>query len=269
MTEYSIKLPQGNNVKTPQLADETARIHGDMKLALSAFDVDGQKGLSANELLQAFDYFVNKEKEIAVTGKKGDGIITSQDIGEIIKTDDKFAAIRDSLKDDNKVVELLSNIVMTLSALVQKNKDNNNAVFINSKTIEYTTDNGRVIRESDKMVTNRRSTIKEVEINGKKHKVQICTNEKGEEYVLSANGEYRYTTPSFVAKCLGYETESHWFKDDEYYAPISQDVRVPVEDSEHKAALLGKQYKVWNPGTNSFNNGKQEFNQMRHFVGTK
>ena len=58
MTEYSITLPKSTNIHTPNLK-KNVHISDNILLALSAFDIDGQKGLSANELRTAFDYFVN------------------------------------------------------------------------------------------------------------------------------------------------------------------------------------------------------------------
>ncbi len=270
MTDYSITLPQSNDVQKPKLLNnDKANISGDMNIALSAFDVDGKEGLSSDELLQAFDYFVNKEKEIAVTGKKGDGVITSKDIEQIIKSDSKFSAIREKLKDDNKVVDLLSNVVMTLSSLVQVHKFKE--IDTVDKISEYGmkcigTDYGFYRLISEYTTTNTQSKIKEVD--GKK--VQICWNNRGEKYVKTADGKHIYTDSAYVAKCLGYESESTWLGlgANKYYETKYQDVFVQVGNGGHHASDEYKLYKDWNEKTHTFTDGKCKSTGRRlHHLG--
>lgn len=87
--------------------------------AFLIFDTNGDEGFSSDEVFQAFEYFSNKEKEIAVNGKKGDGVITNLDIEEIIKTDLKFTDFRAECKDDKKAANLLSKVLITFATLVQ------------------------------------------------------------------------------------------------------------------------------------------------------
>ena len=127
MTDYSIKLPESKNVHKPNVIegerlivntfDPKKNCYYDAEAALTVFDTDSN-GVSADELMQAYDYFVQKEKEIAVSGEKGDGIITNKDIEQIMKTDSKFDKLREKYNDDSKVVNLLSKILLSLCRLV-------------------------------------------------------------------------------------------------------------------------------------------------------
>lgn len=267
MTDYSITLPKGANVNKPNL-HEHVRINEDAKMALSAFDSDGKEGLSSDELLQAFDYFSKKEKEIAVNGKKGDGVITSKDIEQIIKTDSKFNTIREKYKDDNKVVYLLSNVVMTLSALVQNTKFSVSFIGINRIKAH---NNGKLSDITpENIVENVKSEIKE--IDGKK--VKVCRNNKGETYVMTESGKHIYTNPAYVAKCLGYETESTWFGlgADKYYEKGSDThfQQVGNNGGGHYVSDEVKNYKIWNEDTHSFTDGESERTGKRsHLIGSR
>lgn len=266
MTEYSITLPRGTNVHKPNLLDGHAKMTEDMKTALSAFDTDGEEGLSSNELLEAFNYFTNKEKEIAVTGKKGDGVITSKDIEQIVKTDSKFAKIREKYKNDNKVVDLLSNIVMTLSALVQNSEFT--AYQIAPSGIKCIHDGKIRALNSEYAVDNVKSEIKIVD--GKK--VKICQNNKKEIYVMTENGKYIYTNPAYVAKCLGYETESTLFGlgADKYYQKGSVTHFLQIGKGGHDVSNEVKHYMIWNEDTNSFTCGETKYTGQRtHHIGTR
>ena len=257
MTDYSITLPQKAEVHRPNLHnDEHADIvEKNMELALSAFDVDGKKGLSSDELLQAFDYFASKAKTL----KNSNSVITSKDIDQLIKDDSKFSAIREELNNDNKVVELLSNVIMTLSVLVSKLTDYK-ATRICSKAIESFTKNysGIIVFPSDKNVKNTQTQIKEVD--GKK--VQICWNEESECFVRSADGKYRYTNPDYVAKCLGYQKESTWFGlgADKYYENQTKSYSPWLKEKY-------KLYKVWDENINAFKNGERADVEQIHIRG--
>ena len=249
MTDYSITLPKRSDAPVlnllqkkndPELFIDGVLISSDVNIALSAFDTDGIKGLSSDELIAAFDYFVNQEKEIAITGKKGDNVLTSKDIEQIIKSDSKFSAIRENLKDDNKVVDLLSNIVMTLATLVTKLSDYT-VTYIGTKGVDSVDKEGHVHKfKSNQFVTNTRSEIKEVYGT----KVKICQNEKGENYVTTVNGEYKYYHPNFVAKCFGYQSLTTESGDTKYY-------KYPHGKGESLPPNF-KKFKIWHEDTHSF-----------------
>lgn len=265
MTDFSITLPKGNNIHKPNISKDL-RVNPDIKLALSAFNTDGNENLSSDELLQAFDYFTNKEKEIAAAGKKGDGVITSKDIEQIVKTDSRFNAIREKYNDDNKVVNLLTKTVLTLSALVQDNS-------ISAENIEPSyikgTGNGKLyVSFPEDTVKNVQSEIKE--IDGKK--VKICKNNKGETYVMTESGKHIYTNPEYVAKCLGYETESTWFGlgANKYYETGSNTSFQQVGNGGHTVSQQVKNYKVWNEDTHSFTNGESKYsNRKTHQISCR
>ena len=248
MTEYFIKLPTGNTVHKPNFVNWSKdNMAENVKIALSAFDTDGKEGLSSDELLQAFDYFVNKEKEVAVSGKKGDSLISSKDIEQIVKTDSKFSAIREHLNDDDKVTNLLRHIVMTLSSIVTLDK---------SEHITKISQHGfsAIKGHSEHFIHNRQNPsvvhaeLEEKTINGTK--VKVYKSSDGEEYVTTKDG--RKYTKEYAAKYLGYETEKTWFGfgEDKYYVK---------EYKESDFSAYGgryKQYKIWDGNTNSFKNGK-------------
>jgi len=243
MTEYSITLSK--SVGTPKLLlqgltrSKFWRNSLDIFNALRVFDKNNNEIVNYEEMMDAYDYFLKKENEIAVTGKKGDHVITSEDIEQIIKTDSKFDAIRGKYNDDKKVVDILSRTLMTLSALLTK--------FAGKKVGRIEPDvilSNHVFFSIDKCVDNTQISVKE--IDGKK--VQIYSK-NGEKSVRSADGKYVYTNPAFVAKCLGYESESTWFGlgPDKYY-----------EKSRVTSRFARINYKTWNEDSNSFISGEWE-----------
>lgn len=250
MTEYSITLPKGNEVHKPTLYKHFS-VQDDVKLALSAFDTDGKGGLSSDELYQAFDYFVNKEKEIAEKGtKKGDGIITVNDIEQILKTDTRFSAIREKLKDDNKAKTLLYNIVMTLSGIVTFNKSDERIREVYSNGFWVSFGHGEYSLDNMKNPSIVHTELEEKNINGAK--VKVYTSRNGEDYVTTTDGR-RYTK-EYAAKYLEYKTEKTWFGwgEDKYYVAIS--------DKPKRCGNFGlyHQYKIWDEYTNSFKNGERK-----------
>lgn len=257
MTEYFIKLQSGNAVHKPNFAEwynNYNDINENVRIALSAFDTDGVKGLSSDELKNAYDYFVNKEKEVAVIGKKGDGLITTKDIEQIVKTDTKFSAIREHLNDDNEATTLLQNIVMTLINIVTLN---------NSEKITKITEHGFMVKSDNvkgerfvHSTLNSSATQVELEektINGANVKVYKST--EGEEYVTTQDN--RKYNEEYAAKYLGYKIEKTWFGfgEDKYYTTETQ--------SNGKQYC---QYKIWDEDTHSFKNGKRIF--IGHFRST-
>lgn len=268
MTEYQITLPKADIGKVPNI--EASKLNKDLELALSVFDTDGVKGLNEKELLEAFNYFVNKEKEVAISGNKCDRIITSKDIEEIIKTDDKFSHLKEKI-NDNKVVDILAKAILFLSGMIElQNELNNDEItvrFAGLKNINYRNEKDRTITDFPyrKMVEYVQSEF--VEIDGQN--IQICKNNKDETFVKTANGEI-CTDPKFVAKCLGYEVETHWFTSDEYYTMGYISGNVQKENHSNRVADECKQYKIWNKENNSFTDGKIIATGLRRvFIGTK
>ena len=198
--------------------------------------------------------FVNKEKEVAVIGKKGDGLITTKDIEQIVKTDTKFSAIREHLNDDNEATTLLQNIVMTLINIVTLN---------NSEKITKITEHGFMVKSDNvkgerfvHSTLNSSATQVELEektINGANVKVYKST--EGEEYVTTQDN--RKYNEEYAAKYLGYKIEKTWFGfgEDKYYTTETQ--------SNGKQYC---QYKIWDEDTHSFKNGKRIF--IGHFRST-
>ena len=79
-----------------------------------------------------------------------------------------------------------------------------------------------------------------------------------------------YTNPEYVAKCLGYESESTWLGlgAKKYYTTQYESTYVKVGNGGHRAADEYKQYKEWNEDTHSFSNGEYKSTGRRlHCTG--
>ena len=263
MTEFSISLPKVNN-KIPKVSEKA--VSKDIEIALSAFDSDGVKGLNDIELLEAFDYFVNKEKNVAVVGKKGDNVITSKDIEEIIKTDPKFLQLKNQYNNDNEVVDLLSRAVIALSALVQINNrqlDAKLVEYIGLETMQFMKeDYTSEIANNQAIVDNTQSEL--IDIAGQK--VYICHNNKGENFVKSADGKI-IDNPDIVAKYLGYETNSFLFMKKYYTTNWNTSLLQNSNNSVIRIADEYKQYKIWDAEKNCFTNGRKVFTGLRKISG--
>lgn len=249
MTEYFITLPKMDTVHKPNLI-KNSRVRDDVKLALQSFDTDGQAGLSSDELLSAFDYFVKKEKEIAVTGKKGDGIISSKDIEKILKTNIRFEHLRQKYNDDSKAIELLVNTITTLSNIVSNDKSTK-VCEVKSKGYD-----GITKSEAYPHYINNSPIVqaKLVDKNVNGARIKAYKSSDGEEYVTTADG--RKYNKDYAAKYLGYRTRKTWFVfgENNYYEIVTGESKRGMGDTYGRY----RQYKKWDDATLSFKNGKLE-----------
>jgi len=257
MKEITINLTKEENLKTPRISSG-ATVEKPVKIALSAFDVDNN-GLDANEYMQAFDYFVNKEKEIAMTGEKGDYVLTDKDIEQIIKTDDKFKALRELCNDDTAAVDILSGVVGALNALVSTdNTWSVRGIGVYGITTFLQDSYGVLLTRISGKTVNETQYENKI-VDGKQ--VKICREIENDyakrSYVNDANDNSAYTDPKFVAKCLGYKIESTWcgLGKNKYYEDILNYQDFP----KHRITVYEcyRQYKEWDKDTNSFTNGRK------------
>lgn len=182
MTDYSVKLTSNRSTNIQDNGKVYVDKGTDYWKALSAFDKD-KNGLTNSELMQAFDYFKNKEQQIALFGEKGDRVITSQDVEEIIKTDTKFETIRKAYNDDSKVLELMKGILIYLSTFAKK--VNSKVIQYNSFHIEDNSSPERFQHHGRRYTSYTESELKEY--NGTLYRAY--KNEKGDLYATSADGK--------------------------------------------------------------------------------
>ena len=136
--QFDVALP---NVDTSKLT-KGAKLNysnssSEIKYIFEAFDTDDEKGiLSEKELKEALDYLAQKEKEIAVKGKKGDRVISYADFNEIAK-DNKFEKARKEIEKDRHNFSVGEAIAFAAHMLSKTTHQNSRISAAGPNPVEY------------------------------------------------------------------------------------------------------------------------------------